>query len=196
MKMRKGFTLVELSIVLIIIGLLIGGVLKGREMIDNAKRKRVKSDIDSFVAAAYSYQDKYGYLPGDDKEDRSSELGATGCDGSNSDGNGRITNNDERSCFWQELAGAGLISGDPSDSGNTMPKHSPYGGAYYVSYYSADTWGLSRAGNCVRVYQLPPDVAKALDQKYDDGKYNSGDIVGNTDYDSATNTVDIIWNAF
>ena len=66
MRMRKGFTLVELSIVLVIIGLLIGGVLKGKSMIDNAKVKRIKSDIDGIVAATYGYQDKYGFLPGDD----------------------------------------------------------------------------------------------------------------------------------
>jgi len=64
--MRKGFTLVELSIVLVIIGLLIGGVLKGKAMIENSKIKRVKSDIDGIVAAVNTYQDIYGALPGDD----------------------------------------------------------------------------------------------------------------------------------
>ncbi len=43
-KKQKGFTLVEIAIVLVIVGLLIGGVLKGQEMITNAKLKRIESD--------------------------------------------------------------------------------------------------------------------------------------------------------
>jgi hypothetical protein len=163
-------------------------------MIDNAKRKRIKSDVDGFVAAVYSYQDKYGYLPGDDPNNRSSDLGATGCDGSNSNGNGMIDNSDERSCIWQELAGAGLISGDPALQDET-PKNSPYGGKYQITYYNKGTWGLSRAGNGVKIYTLPADVAAYLDRQFDDGKYNSGDIVTSSDYASAS-TVDLFWNTF
>ena len=116
--MRKGFTLVELSIVLVIIGLLIGGVLKGKAMIEGTKIKRVKSDVDGIVAAVYSYQDKFGALPGDDSVDRSTELHATGCDGTQggATGNGLFSNAAEGACAWQELIGAEFVTGDATET--------------------------------------------------------------------------------
>ena len=66
LKKQSGFTLVEIAIVLVIVGLLIGGVLKGQEMITNAKLKRVESDNAGIAAAMFSYQDRYLQLPGDD----------------------------------------------------------------------------------------------------------------------------------
>ena len=65
-QLHKGFTLVEIAIVLVIVGLLIGGVLKGQEMITSAKLKRIESDNAGIAAAMFSYQDRYLQLPGDD----------------------------------------------------------------------------------------------------------------------------------
>ena len=67
MKARQtGFTLVEIAIVLVIIGLLLGGILKGQEMITQAKIKNVVNDFNGITAAVNSYQDRYRALPGDD----------------------------------------------------------------------------------------------------------------------------------
>ena len=63
---KKGFTLVEIAIVMVIIGLLIGGVLKGQAMIQNAKVKRVAKQADELRAAVMSFYDKYGMYPGDE----------------------------------------------------------------------------------------------------------------------------------
>src|SRR6202162_6002399 len=64
---EAGFTLVEIAIVLVIIGLLLGGILKGQEMITQAKIKNVINDLNGITVAITSYQDRYRALPGDDK---------------------------------------------------------------------------------------------------------------------------------
>src|SRR5216683_5000852 len=63
---QTGFTLVEIAIVLVIIGLLLGGILKGQEMITQAKIKNVINDFNGIGVAVTSYQDRYRALPGDD----------------------------------------------------------------------------------------------------------------------------------
>ena len=65
-KQQQGFTLVEIAIVLVIIGLLLGGILKGQEMITQAKIKNVVADFSGISAAYYGYQDRYRAIPGDD----------------------------------------------------------------------------------------------------------------------------------
>src|SRR5574337_583394 len=66
MRKQMGFTLVEIAVVLVIIGLLLGGVLKGQELIAQAKIRNVANDFNGLTAAIYSYQDRYRALPGDD----------------------------------------------------------------------------------------------------------------------------------
>ncbi len=63
LRSTKGFTLVELAIVLVIIGLIIGGVLKGRELIFNAKAKNVGLQLTSIASAAPLYRDKNPSVP-------------------------------------------------------------------------------------------------------------------------------------
>src|SRR6476659_11453307 len=66
MKQQRGFTLVEIAIVLVIIGLLLGGILKGQEMITQAKIKNVIADFSGISAAYHGYVDRYHKIPGDD----------------------------------------------------------------------------------------------------------------------------------
>ncbi|HEY4998029.1 MAG TPA: prepilin-type N-terminal cleavage/methylation domain-containing protein, partial [Usitatibacter sp.] len=63
---QSGFTLVEIAIVLVIIGLLLGGILKGQELINSAKVKNIANDFRVIPTYIYAYQDKYKSLPGDD----------------------------------------------------------------------------------------------------------------------------------
>ncbi len=65
-RFEKGFTLVEIAIVLVIVGLLLGGVLKGQELIFNSKVKSTYNMSKELSAAVNGYQDRYKQMPGDD----------------------------------------------------------------------------------------------------------------------------------
>ena len=160
---QRGFTLVEIAIVLVIIGLLLGGVLKGQSLIDNAKIKNVIQQSTSLQAAVNAYQDKFRALPGDDVQGTSHAPGATG----NGNGDGQIA---EYQLAPQHLALAGFITG--SFNGTTDFMTSAQGGAVYIHN---DVVG-GRGGNGVRLDNLPDSFAEQVDSKLDDGKFNTGSV--------------------
>ena len=114
---QKGFTLVEIAIVLVIIGLLLGGILKGQEMIVQARIKNVIADMTGVSAAMYGYQDRYRALPGDDAQ--AAARWNTGVAAAN--GNGIIEGvylaaaGTESAEFWRHLRLAGFVAGTGAD---------------------------------------------------------------------------------
>lgn len=116
---QSGFTLVEAAIVLLIVGLLISGIVKGQELIENAKAKNLAADFGRVAALLHAYQDKYRRLPGDDPA-AANHVGADA--GTQGNGNGRIDGNwddapaagacpSEACYFWLHLRLANLDSG-------------------------------------------------------------------------------------
>lgn len=168
-KPQQGFTLVEIAIVLIIIGLLLGGAIKGQELIANAEVKRIKDDYDKISAAMYAYRDRYAALPGDDN--RAAARFGLG-NGKNGSGNGQLaggwnstTNNNETRLFWLHLREADYLT----QAGQDQPNHT-YGGRIGVQ----ET--IATLGRSLCFEALPLDVAQSLDELHDDGNGDSGDI--------------------
>jgi len=189
---QSGFTLVEIAIVLVIIGLLIGGVLKGRELITNAKIKRVESDFSGVSAAIYAYQDRYGVQPGDDPAASTRFAGTWGAT-DDGDGDGEIeggwdatTNNSESRMMWKHLRGAGLIAGpvDNTDQSYAQPTNS-FGGIVGV-----DSNLYSLTGQNIVFGDIPGDIAQILEARGDDGDPTTGSIQGHdTDTSYALDTL-------
>ena len=84
----RGFTLIEIAIVLVIIGLLLGGVLKGQELITGARVRNLIAQQDGIKAAFFGFQDRFRALPGDYSGAGTGLNCSGGCPGGN--GNGRI----------------------------------------------------------------------------------------------------------
>lgn len=148
--MKKGFSLVELSIVLVILGLLTGGILGGRNLIKAAELRAAAQELQQWQTAVNTFQAKFLGLPGDLKnaEQFWGDGDSTG-DTWNGDGNGVIDEPSAASApgeyftFWQQLALGGLIPGEYSGlAGGSKPYHALIGENVPASKYSNGGWSI------------------------------------------------------
>ncbi len=185
---QPGFTLIEIAIVLVIIGLLLGGVLKGQELINSAKVKNLAGDFKNIPVFIYGYQDKFKALPGDDANVAVHVTGGTVCAPVAANlcatGNGIIEGAwnatsivSESFVFWQHVRLAGLAPG-PTDTtvADYLPKNAAGG-----------TIGVTNAGNTaitglkgsyiICSDAIPGKFAKQLDIALDDGNTATGSMM-------------------
>ena len=182
---QSGFTLVEIAIVLVIIGLLLGGILKGQELINSAKVKNLATDFKTVPLYIYGYQDRFKALPGDDRNVVANIAGTAATTGT--PGNGVIEGDwqseasaDESFLFWQHVRLAGFAPGATTYTGADLAAYLPKnveggrmgitGGASTPITGLKGTYVFCSAG-------LLGKYAKQLDSTLDDGKTDTGSIM-------------------
>ncbi|OHC64460.1 MAG: prepilin-type N-terminal cleavage/methylation domain-containing protein [Rhodocyclales bacterium GWA2_65_19] len=179
---QSGFTLVEIAIVLVIIGLLLGGVLKGQELINSAKVKNIISDMRNVSLFIYGYQDKYKALPGDDAQANAHTGGTTatcvGCIGNGiiNGGYNSTTATEESFLFWQHVRLSNLAAGPTAVAdANYIPKNADGG---KIGIQSAANPVIA---NMTGTYLVCTDgvlgkFVKQIDSTLDDGETSTGSV--------------------
>lgn len=203
-KLQKGFTLVELSIVLVIIGLIIASVLVGQDLIRSAELRATVTQYEGYNAALATFRSKYGGVPGDVAG--STDFGFA----TDGDGNGTLAASTalsgENVGFWNHLgsSGASLISGSyggasvtAANIASNLPaaKGGNYWGVYTASginYFIVGVLGAA-SGVYLTTDTFTPLDAKSIDDKIDDGRPGRGIVQAKdghaTDADTAPDAV-------
>jgi prepilin-type N-terminal cleavage/methylation domain-containing protein len=219
-RKQSGFTLIEIAIVLVIIGLLLGGVLKGQELINSAKVKNLANDFRNVPVYIYGYQDKFKALPGDDRQ-ADVHLGTSAsCAGSgtcpvaappafSTVGDGLIegmwnstTVTDESYLFWQHVRLAGFAAGSViTGAPDYIPKNAVGGSIGVTNSLAANSPIINPNGGLKGTYvvcsdNIPGRFALQLDATLDDGNPATGSMmvaaVGTTSGATAVTTATII----
>ncbi len=177
----QGFTLVEVAIVLVLIGLLLGGILKGHELLANARVHRLIAQQEGIKVAFYGFQERFRAAPGDYALALTTISGVT----QNGNGNGRVettTVPNEAVLAWEHLSRAGFLTRTYTYGGTesvaTSPVN-PYG--VYLQFVFDGIYGPGTTAapsqlrhNLKTGSQIPVGIVAEMDRKVDDGAPNTG----------------------
>jgi prepilin-type N-terminal cleavage/methylation domain-containing protein len=186
-RTERGFTLIEIAIVLVIIGLLLGGVLKGQELITGARVRNFIQQQDGVKAAYFGFLDRYRALPGDYTQALANipNIGAvctSAAGNGNGNGNGQIqfgAQPHENILVWEHLSKAGFINGsytcNTTPSSATSPSN-PYGSILDLRFDTdyQGSGGTANRHNLKTGDQVPSDILAEIDRKVDDGNPAQG----------------------
>lgn len=215
---KLGFTLIELSIVLVIIGLIVGGILVGQDLIKSAEIRSTVSQLEKYSSAVNTFRSKYNGIPGDllNASNFGFDTGTPLRDGDallESSAGTAVTFGGEVACFWDDLATASLI-GDSLNATSTcgasvsptlssvIPIAKLGRGNYIIvgNNGGINYWALTGVtGIASSVYTFDDLLTGAeafqIDSKIDDGAPTSGTVIavtgtaGSTVFDTADTPV-------
>lgn len=208
-KQNSGFSLAELSVVLLIVGLTVAGVTSGQHLMQAAKLNRIASDITGYSTAANNFKDKYKTFPGD--MPNATSFWSTA---SNGDGNELVSfGSTEYLQFWKHQVLAGTIAGNYTGAvtgsgtnlaaGTNVPAEpSALAGSYFTAR-SGTLFASTKSYNYVQLDAddsnngsasgggwggaLSPADARLIDIKIDDGVASSGKILSTNSYTTQNN---------
>lgn len=193
----RGFTLIELAIVTMIVGLLVGGILKGQELVEQARAKNIINDFSGIAAAVLSYRDRYAAWAGDDVNAGGSTGRWTTFGTKSGNGDGRIGGgyhelptageaNDpttltvdasgagESKLFWWHMRIAGFVVGPLQGPGAANVPTTSAGGVLGVQTGSGVSGFFTGFIACAN--DIPDRAAIATDAQLDDLRPNQGQI--------------------
>ena len=190
-RRTAGYTLIEIAIALVVVGLLLGSLLKAQELIRGAQLRRLISDHDAFRMAIIAFTDRFGYEPGDYNQ-ASIHISCTpAC--LNGNGNRRVESNSipvggsevhEELLVWSHLSRARFIPGNfAMSAGETQATlgNSPVNPShrFWQFIFDAEFGAVSNGGerhNLKTGNLLPVEMMAQLDLRIDDGRPNTGRV--------------------
>jgi prepilin-type N-terminal cleavage/methylation domain-containing protein len=153
-QVQRGFTLVEIAIVLVIIGLLIGGVLRGQELLNSARANSIAAQMSSVQTAYYGFIDRYKATPGDLTVSQAVAVGTLAIAAVGTAGDGQVTLADSPT-FFNNLAQAGFLACTPCTPTAGANAVAAGNGVATAATYAAAPTVLSSSNTMTNVFGSP-----------------------------------------